>query len=128
MTESVVRDAGDAQALFLTRAPARGRRIALAPDGRVALERANIELGLALNAAEIDYLLECFRAVERDPTDTELLMFAQANSEHCRHKIFNAQWTVDGVAARALAVRHDPSTPTRATRAACSRPIATTPR
>jgi phosphoribosylformylglycinamidine synthase len=97
MTESVVRDVADAQALFRHAVPARGRRIALGNDGRAALARANRELGLALNDAEIDYLLECFRAVERDPTDTELLMFAQANSEHCRHKIFNAEWTLDGV-------------------------------
>ncbi|GAB6068435.1 phosphoribosylformylglycinamidine synthase [Methylothermus subterraneus] len=65
-------------------------------QGRVALERANRELGLALADEEIDYLLACFRELGRDPTDAELMMFAQANSEHCRHKIFNARWTIDG--------------------------------
>jgi phosphoribosylformylglycinamidine synthase len=100
MTESVVRDTAAAQALFTHASPARGRHIPLGANGRAALARANVELGLALNDAEIDYLLECFRAGERDPSDTELLMFAQANSEHCRHKIFNAEWIVDGVASQ----------------------------
>jgi phosphoribosylformylglycinamidine synthase len=99
MTETVVYDASEAQSLFRHAAPARGRTIVLGSDGRAALARANTDLGLALSDAEIDYLLECFRAVERDPTDTELTMFAQANSEHCRHKIFNAEWIVDGVAS-----------------------------
>ncbi len=63
-----------------------------------ALEVANVELGLALAADEISYLLAAFTKLGRDPTDAELMMFAQANSEHCRHKIFNAQWTIDGVA------------------------------
>ncbi|MFP3747810.1 hypothetical protein SB816_32615, partial [Achromobacter sp. SIMBA_011] len=61
-------------------------------------ERANAELGLALADDEIDYLVDAFRKLERNPTDVELMMFAQANSEHCRHKIFNAQWTIDGEA------------------------------
>jgi phosphoribosylformylglycinamidine synthase len=99
MTESVISDPGEAERLFRHPQPARGRCIALGADGRAALVRADRELGLALSDAEIDYLLECFRAVERDPMDTELLMFAQANSEHCRHKIFNASWIVDGVAS-----------------------------
>ena len=64
--------------------------------GRAALEAANRELGLALSADEIDYLLESFARLGRDPTDVELMMFAQANSEHCRHKIFNADWIIDG--------------------------------
>ena len=62
-----------------------------------AIERANAELGLALAPDEIEYLEENFRRAGRDPTDVELMMFAQANSEHCRHKIFNAEWIVDGV-------------------------------
>ena len=62
-----------------------------------AIERANGELGLALAPDEIDYLDANFRRLGRDPTDVELMMFAQANSEHCRHKIFNADWIVDGV-------------------------------
>ena len=64
--------------------------------GRTALESANQSLGLALADDEIDYLVEAFQALQRNPTDVELMMFAQANSEHCRHKIFNASWTIDG--------------------------------
>ena len=70
-------------------------RFHLLAEGRGALERANRDLGLALSADEIDYLIEKFRELERDPTDAELMMFAQANSEHCRHKIFNARWVID---------------------------------
>ena len=66
-------------------------------DGKKALESANIELGLALNDDEIEYLLDQFTKLYRNPTDAELMMFAQANSEHCRHKVFNADWTIDGV-------------------------------
>jgi phosphoribosylformylglycinamidine synthase len=66
--------------------------------GRGALEEANRRFGLALAEDEIDYLVEAFTALGRNPTDVELMMFAQANSEHCRHKIFNASFTIDGVA------------------------------
>ncbi len=66
--------------------------------GKAALDQANQEFGLALAADEIDYLVNAFTALKRNPTDVELMMFAQANSEHCRHKIFNAQFTIDGVA------------------------------
>ncbi len=96
MTESVFRGAADLAAMFARRAPAAQRRIPLSAEGRAALERANAELGLALADGEIDYLAEAYAGLARDPTDTELMMFAQANSEHCRHKIFNAEWTVDG--------------------------------
>ena len=65
--------------------------------GKAALEQANSELGLALSEDEIDYLVAAFTRAQRNPTDVELMMFAQANSEHCRHKIFNADWTIDGV-------------------------------
>jgi len=65
-------------------------------SGVAALEQANRDMGLALSADEIDYLVENFRRIGRDPTDVELMMFAQANSEHCRHKIFNADWVIDG--------------------------------
>ncbi|MDO9268177.1 MAG: hypothetical protein Q7T96_03590, partial [Methylobacter sp.] len=68
-----------------------------AVHGRDALVNANIELGLALSDDEIDYLTDSFRKLGRNPTDVELMMFAQANSEHCRHKIFNASWTIDGI-------------------------------
>ena len=71
------------------------RTISLA-RGREALVAANTELGLALSDDEIDYLVTNFTALKRDPTDVELMMFAQANSEHCRHKIFNADWIIDG--------------------------------
>ncbi len=70
--------------------------VPLLADGRDALIAANRSLGLALSEDEVDYLLDSYRQLERDPTDVELMMFAQANSEHCRHKIFNATWFVDG--------------------------------
>lgn len=70
--------------------------ITVLEQGRSALEQANQALGMALSADEIAYLETCFQKLERNPTDVELMMFAQANSEHCRHKIFNASWTVDG--------------------------------
>ncbi|HEY9239241.1 MAG TPA: phosphoribosylformylglycinamidine synthase, partial [Burkholderiaceae bacterium] len=72
--------------------------VAVLAQGRAALVRANADFGLALSDDEIDYLVAAFRDLQRDPTDVELMMFAQANSEHCRHKIFNAQFVVDGVA------------------------------
>ncbi len=72
------------------------RAVDLLGRGRAALVEANAQLGLALSADEIDYLDAAFVAMERNPTDVELMMFAQANSEHCRHKIFNASWTIDG--------------------------------
>ena len=72
--------------------------IALEEDGAMALAQANADLGLALSDQEIDYLVDCYGDLGRDPTDAELMMFAQANSEHCRHKIFNASWVLDGVA------------------------------
>ena len=99
MTESVVPPAADAQALAALFADLPGKPLRTVPvgeGGREALARANAEMGLALSDDEIDYLLAAFREAGRDPTDVELMMFAQANSEHCRHKIFNADWTVDG--------------------------------
>ncbi len=89
-----------------TRAPRRFARVSLAA-GRSALEAADRALGLALAAEEIDYLLASFRRLGRDPSDVELMMFAQANSEHCRHKIFNAQLDHRRRAAAADAVRDD---------------------
>ncbi|QSX73605.1 phosphoribosylformylglycinamidine synthase [Lysobacter arenosi] len=91
MTQSLLETRDDAAALFAT--PARGQleRIALAD-----LENANVRLGLALAEDEIAYLRERFSVLGREPADVELMMFAQANSEHCRHKIFNASWTLDG--------------------------------
>jgi phosphoribosylformylglycinamidine synthase len=95
MTEMALLDAAQADRLFRHSAPQPPRRIALA-GGRAALAAANTAMGLALSADEIDYLLASFRQLGRDPTDVELMMFAQANSEHCRHKIFNARWIIDG--------------------------------
>ncbi|MGH8199514.1 MAG: phosphoribosylformylglycinamidine synthase [Steroidobacteraceae bacterium] len=95
MTEMSLLDAAEAGRLFGHASPQPLRRISLA-DGRTALEAANRAMGLALSADEVDYLLASFRQLGRDPTDTELMMFAQANSEHCRHKIFNARWIIDG--------------------------------
>jgi phosphoribosylformylglycinamidine synthase len=93
MTESVLDGAAGGARLFARAEPAPLRRV---PLGREALVRANTTLGLALSDDEIDYLLASFGALGRDPTDVELMMFAQANSEHCRHKIFNATYVVDG--------------------------------
>jgi phosphoribosylformylglycinamidine synthase len=98
MTEFLFFDGGDARILFAEHRPAPVGTIRLLAEGRDALVSANIELGLALSDDEIDYLDENYRALARDPTDAELMMFAQANSEHCRHKIFNADWVIDGEA------------------------------
>ena len=95
MTESVLDALEDAAALFHHYAPQPLETVDLAAGGRVALAAANASLGLALSDDEIDYLAEHFAASGRDPTDVELMMFAQANSEHCRHKIFNADWVID---------------------------------
>ena len=89
-------DAG-AQALFLDGTPPSHSTIRLGADARAALEDANASLGLALSTGELDYLVARFLELGRDPTDAELMMFAQVNSEHCRHKTFNASWTIDGV-------------------------------
>jgi len=98
MTESVLDSIDAARALFHHVAPQPLTSVDLLGGGRAALVAANRELGLALSDDEIDYLAENFGKLGRNPTDVELMMFAQANSEHCRHKIFNASWTVDGVA------------------------------
>ncbi len=82
--------------VFAAEAPRTLGHVVLGEDGRSALSAANIRLGLALSGDEIDYLVAAYRELGRDPTDVELMMFAQANSEHCRHKIFNAEWLVDG--------------------------------
>jgi phosphoribosylformylglycinamidine synthase len=97
MTESVLDSAGAAQALFRRAEPRPLAPVLVINEGRAALEEANARLGLALAPDEIDYLHDAYRNVlQRDPTDVELMMFAQANSEHCRHKIFNADFVVDG--------------------------------
>ncbi len=97
MTETVVAAGTDPAALFeRPQAPAL-RTVAVLASGRAALAEANQAWGLALSEDEIDYLAQAFGQLGRDPTDVELMMFAQANSEHCRHKIFNASWRIDGV-------------------------------
>ncbi len=98
MTESVLNSLDAADALFHHVAPQPLTSIDLMAQGRTALVEANVTLGLALSADEVGYLVDYFTQLKRNPTDVELMMFAQANSEHCRHKIFNASWTVDGVA------------------------------
>jgi phosphoribosylformylglycinamidine synthase len=95
MIEAVFEDIECATRLFATDQPRPLRFISLG-QGRAGLIDANRRLGLALADDEIDYLLETFHRLDRDPTDVELMMFAQANSEHCRHKIFNAQFVIDG--------------------------------
>ncbi|MDR9437502.1 MAG: phosphoribosylformylglycinamidine synthase [Thiohalophilus sp.] len=96
MTESVFRDVDEAQRLFRHPDPAPLTEVDVLGGGRDALQRANADLGLALAGDEIDYLVENFQSLGRNPSDVELMMFAQANSEHCRHKIFNADWIIDG--------------------------------
>jgi phosphoribosylformylglycinamidine synthase len=96
MTESIQIDCAQPNGLFHCASGRPLRRVELGEHGRDALARANKDWGLALSSDEIDYLVKAFRSLGRDPTDVELMMFAQANSEHCRHKIFNAQFIVDG--------------------------------
>lgn len=98
MTESVMFERAQASHLFTELQPAPMAYVDVMGAGRAALEAANTEFGLALASDEIDYLVQAFTQLKRNPSDVELMMFAQANSEHCRHKIFNAQFTIDGVA------------------------------
>jgi phosphoribosylformylglycinamidine synthase len=98
MTESVLRSADQASLLFSELEARPLESIDVLARGRAALVEANTELGLAMSIDEIDYLDAAFTRAARNPTDVELMMFAQANSEHCRHKIFNADWIIDGVA------------------------------
>ncbi|WP_164963861.1 phosphoribosylformylglycinamidine synthase [Rubrivivax sp. JA1026] len=96
MTESVAFERGSAAQLFAAQAAEPLAHVDVLGHGREALVQANVEFGLALSADEIDYLVEAFGKLGRNPSDVELMMFAQANSEHCRHKIFNAEFTIDG--------------------------------
>ena len=96
MTESVLFDIEGADCLFARAKPKPYSSVDVMAGGKPALEQANRTLGLALSDDEIDYLVESFNALGRNPSDVELMMFAQANSEHCRHKIFNAGWVIDG--------------------------------
>ncbi|WP_259756891.1 phosphoribosylformylglycinamidine synthase [Pseudomonas sp. GCEP-101] len=98
MTQLVLNQLEDASALFSHAQPKPLTVVDILAGGRAALEKANLELGLALAEDEIDYLVKSFVELGRNPHDVELMMFAQANSEHCRHKIFNASWDIDGQA------------------------------
>jgi phosphoribosylformylglycinamidine synthase len=96
MTQLVLSQLEDAAALFSHAEPKPLTVVDVLGGGRAALEQANRDLGLALAEDEIDYLVQSFTDLARNPHDIELMMFAQANSEHCRHKIFNASWDIDG--------------------------------
>ena len=96
MTQSIIESVSDGASLFNQAKPAPVSRTELGSDPEGSLAKANVDLGLALSADEIAYLASNYAKLGRDPTDIELLMFSQANSEHCRHKIFNASWTIDG--------------------------------
>ncbi|WP_444919665.1 phosphoribosylformylglycinamidine synthase [Microbulbifer sp. CnH-101-G] len=96
MVEVAFAELEQAEQLFVEEEPRPLRGVDILEGGREALEVANVTLGLALAEDEIDYLLTSFQELDRNPTDVELMMFAQANSEHCRHKIFHASWTIDG--------------------------------
>ena len=95
MTESHLKDISDSSLLFDKLKPNSYSSIDILKEGKSAIIKANIELGLALSDGEIDYLYDSFNKLKRNPRDIELMMFAQANSEHCRHKIFNADWIID---------------------------------
>ncbi len=97
MTEAVIVELDQAEGLYQSLADTPLKRIAVLAQGEDALQQANADLGLALSPDEINYLATNFQRLKRDPSDVELMMFAQANSEHCRHKIFNATWTIDGI-------------------------------
>ena len=97
MTETVLADSSAAADLFSHAEPAPLSTVDIMGGGRDALVEADKTLGLALAEDEIDYLVTNYQMLGRNPTDVELMMFAQANSEHCRHKIFNASWTIDGI-------------------------------
>jgi len=96
MTEAVLDNLDAAQALFSATEPKHMTTVDILGGGPTALEKANLELGLALADDEIEYLLNAYKELERNPTDVELMMFGVVNSEHCRHKIFNADWVIDG--------------------------------
>ena len=98
MTESVLASRDDATEVFAEKDAEPMAHVDLIGEGPAAIERANTEFGLALSDDEVDYLVDAFTRLDRNPTDVELMMFAQMNSEHCRHKIFNADFVVDGEA------------------------------
>jgi len=100
MTQTVLAGLEQAAGIFIKSNPKMLKSVDLIGAGEAALRRANVDLGLALADDEMEYLATRFRELNRNPNDVELMMFAQANSEHCRHKIFNADWTIDGCSQR----------------------------
>ncbi len=106
MTQTVLFDKAEPD-LFSQHQPKPLQSVNLLEQGRDALVKANSQLGMALSDDEIDYLTAGFQNLGRNPTDVELMMFAQANSEHCRHKIFNAGWTIDGVEQAMIFIQYD---------------------
>ena len=111
MTESALLQPVTPATMFSVQTPAPLQTVPLQASGREALRKADQSLGLALSEDEMTYLVEKFADLGRDPSDAELMMFAQANSEHCRHKIFNADWIIDGATAGSEPVRHDSFNP-----------------
>ncbi|PIV32744.1 MAG: phosphoribosylformylglycinamidine synthase [Lysobacterales bacterium CG02_land_8_20_14_3_00_62_12] len=99
MTQSVLMQRRELAGIFQVQSPAALQIISLGAEPQQQLAAANRQLGLALSDDEIDYLADCYQRLGRDPSDAELMMFAQANSEHCRHKVFNANWVIDGALA-----------------------------
>nr|MBC8227220.1 phosphoribosylformylglycinamidine synthase [Gammaproteobacteria bacterium] len=97
MTQTILLDVKDVETIFDVNSPKPLSTIPILSEGLEALRQSNTDLGLALNDQEMDYLLNKFTELNRDPTDAELMMFAQANSEHCRHKVFNADWSINGM-------------------------------
>ena len=93
--------------LFDQTSPDKIKKIDILKFGKKQLHTSNIELGLALADDEIDFLFDNYVELDRNPTDVELMMFAQANSEHCRHKIFNADWVIDGIKQKLFFIFHD---------------------
>ena len=107
MTESLLDNMEQIELLFAHHKPAPVRQLDSIENLATDVAALNSELGLALSADEIEYLVSNYTELNRCPTDVELMMFAQANSEHCRHKIFNASWTIDGHPGRCHFVWHD---------------------
>jgi len=100
MIEEVFLEINDVYSLFSELPPQPFNKILISKHGKKALELANVNLGLALNSEEVNYLHDNYKQEDRDPSDAELMMFAQANSEHCRHKIFNATWSGDNLTSK----------------------------
>ena len=127
MMETVFFALDDAEQLFAHHQPTPVTSVDLLGQGRQALIDANLRLGLALAEDEIDYLQDAFAKLGRNPNDIELYMFAQANSEHCRHKIFNADWIIDGQQQPKSLFKMIKNTFENHTGITCSLPIKTTP-